>query len=81
MLLDGRVDGLEALGEGGAADAVETRLRGDDLDDNQSGAGWLRENDLEILNGDGRGHGHDPYLNEWLVTGPLTSGYQQYSGA
>ena len=43
VALDGGCDGEDALGEGGAAQAVQPRLGGNDLDDAQARfAGWVR---------------------------------------
>ena len=60
MILDGGVNGAEGLGEGGAAEAVEAGLGGDDLDDDEAGAVGLGEDGLDV--GDGDGGGHDRIL-------------------
>src|SRR5581483_1953268 len=43
VLVDGGLDGADALGEGGAAEAVEPRLAGLDLDDDEADAGGRGE--------------------------------------
>ena len=49
-------DRVEALGEGRAPQAIQPRLRGDDLDDDQPLPGWLGGDDVNIPDGDRLGH-------------------------
>ena len=51
VMLDGRLHGEDALCEGGAAQAVETRFGRDDLDDAQARPARLGENDLNVFDG------------------------------
>ena len=55
MAFQGRLHGEDALGEGGAADAVQAGLGGVHPDHSQAGATWLGQDDPDT--GDGYRHG------------------------
>ncbi len=56
VFFEGGVNGMNALGEGGASQAIQAGFGGNDLDDDQPGMAGLGQNSLDILNFNRLGH-------------------------